>query len=236
MVVLGIDPGTLHLGWGVVRSSGSRVVHLGHGVIDAPSRWTLARRLLHLEQGLAEVIERFEPAAGSVESLFFHKDAQAAAKLGHARGVVLLSLARAQVPVFEYPPARVKSTIAGHGRADKSQMVRMVRTLLSLSEPPREDAADALALAMTYVRRARVELALGRRAAAGGGPAPSPSGPGVSGPGASGPGVSDPGVSGPGASGRSASGRSASGRSTASPRAASRSKTSRAGLRLVRRV
>ena len=129
MIVLGIDPGTLHLGWGVVR-------------------------------GLAEVISRHRPSVGSVEWLFFLKDPQAAAKLGHARGVVLLHLARAGMEVMEYPPARVKSTVAGHGRADKQQMVRMVGMLLGLGADLREDAADALALALTYLRRAPVERAL----------------------------------------------------------------------------
>ena len=86
----------------------------------------------------------------------------AAAKLGHARGVVLLCLARAGVAVHEYPPARVKLTVTGSGRADKRQMVAMVRRVLSLSADPREDAADALAIALTHVRRAPVEEALER--------------------------------------------------------------------------
>ena len=163
MIVLGVDPGTLHLGWGVLRGQGNRITHLGHGVVDAPRGQPLASRLLLLERGLLEVLERFRPEAGSVESMFVHKDAQAAAKLAHARGVVLLSLARAGVSVFEYPPARVKSTVTGSGRADKTQMVRMVRTFLALPEEPREDAADALALALTYIRREPVERALATR-------------------------------------------------------------------------
>src|SRR5688572_23108296 len=163
MIVLGIDPGTLHLGWGVLKGEGNRVTHLGHGVIDAPPGEPLARRLVHLDRELVAVIAAFRPHVGSVESLFFHKDAQAAAKLGHARGVVLLNLARAGLEVVEYPPARVKNTVTGHGRADKAQMVRMMATLLCLDEEPRSDAADALALAMTYLRRAPVERALAQR-------------------------------------------------------------------------
>lgn len=166
MVVIGIDPGTRHLGWGVVRGEGNRIQHLGHGVIDTDEREPLPQRLMEIESELSEVISRFAPKIGSVESLFFHKDATAAAKLGHARGVVLLSLARAGVEVFEYPPARVKNTMTGTGRADKKQVARMVRTYLSLDEEPRPDAADALALALTYLRRARVEAALARSAPA----------------------------------------------------------------------
>lgn len=165
MIVIGIDPGTLHLGWGVLRSEGNRVTHLGHGVIDAPASQHLARRLVVIDGALEQIIERYRPDVGSVEALFFHKDAQSAAKLGHARGVVLLSLARAGLEVVEYPPARVKSTVAGHGRADKSQIVKMMQRLLSLDAAPRTDAADALALAFTYVRRAPLERALAARAA-----------------------------------------------------------------------
>jgi crossover junction endodeoxyribonuclease RuvC len=164
MIVIGIDPGTLHLGWGVVRGEGNRISHLAHGVIDTSAQDSLADRLVQLDRELADVLERYRPGVGSVESLFFHKDAQSAAKLGHARGVVLLNLARAGLEVVEYPPARVKSTIAGHGRAEKAQMVRMVSMLLSLGVAPREDAADALALALTYLRRAPVERALAGRA------------------------------------------------------------------------
>jgi crossover junction endodeoxyribonuclease RuvC len=166
MIVIGIDPGTLHLGWGVLRSEGNRVMHLGHGVIDAPSTQPLAQRLVHIDRCLGEIIARYRPDVGSVESLFFHKDPQSAAKLGHARGVVLCQLARAGMEVHEYPPARVKSTVAGHGRAAKSQIVQMIQRLLTLDVAPREDAADALALAFTYLRRAPIERVLAARTAA----------------------------------------------------------------------
>ncbi|MEN9581179.1 MAG: hypothetical protein RJA70_4188 [Pseudomonadota bacterium] len=153
MVVLGIDPGTRHLGWGVVHVAGNRVSHLAHGVLHAADKLSLPERLLLLETGLLEVIDRLQPTVGSVETLFFHKDAQAAAKLGHARGMVLLSLQRRNVAVAEYQPARVKSMITGRGSAEKSQVAQMIRILLNLKEIPEEDAADALALAITHVRR-----------------------------------------------------------------------------------
>ena len=160
MIVIGIDPGTRHLGWGVLRGEGNRITHLAHGVIDPPPKDTLADRLVHIDRELEAVLAQFQPSVGSVESLFFHKDAQSAAKLGHARGVVLLNLARAGLEVVEYPPARVKSTVAGNGRAEKQQMVRMVRMLLCLDASLREDAADALAIALTYLRRAPIDRAL----------------------------------------------------------------------------
>jgi crossover junction endodeoxyribonuclease RuvC len=163
MIVIGIDPGTLHLGWGVLRGEGNRISHLAHGVIDSPAARPLAERLVHIDRSLEAVLSNYRPEVGSVESLFFHKDPQAAAKLGHARGVVLLNLARLGMRVVEYPPARVKNTVTGNGRAQKGQMVRMMRTLLGLDAEPREDAADALALALTFLRRAPVEEMLAQR-------------------------------------------------------------------------
>lgn len=112
----------------------------------------LAQRLQQIDKEFALVLERYRPVAGSVETLFFHKDAQAAAKLGHARGVVLLGLARAGVEVAEYAPARVKRTIAGNGQADKRQVALMIRAVLGLDSLPKPDAADALALAVTHLR------------------------------------------------------------------------------------
>jgi len=152
VLALGIDPGTLNLGWGVVEREGNRLRHVAHGVVRLKPGAALAHRLVDIAEALSEVISVHKPVVGSVESLFFHKDAQAASKLGHARGVVLLCLARANVDVFEYPPARVKRTLVGHGQADKRQMALMVRAVLGLAEPPASDAADALALAITHLR------------------------------------------------------------------------------------
>lgn len=152
MIAVGVDPGTRFLGWGVVARSGNRLTHIDHGVIRLNAEETLALRLKQIEEELSAVLARHRPMVGSVESLFFHKDAQAAAKLGHARGVVLLSLARAGIEVAEYAPARVKRAITGHGQADKRQMALMIRALLRLEEVPKSDAADALALAVTHLR------------------------------------------------------------------------------------
>jgi crossover junction endodeoxyribonuclease RuvC len=132
---------------------------------------SLEKRLAIIDVELEAVIEKYRPVVGSVETLFFHKDAQAAAKLGHARGVVLLRLSRANVELAEYAPAHVKRVITGKGNADKRQVAHMVRALLALSEPPRSDAADALALAVTHCRRGPLELAIEERRS---GSAPDP--------------------------------------------------------------
>lgn len=162
MLVLGVDPGTRHLGWGLVEQDGNRVRHVAHGVISPRGTDELAARLVHIGRELREVVLTYKPTHGSVETLFFHKDAQAAAKLGHARGVVLLVLAQADVQLAEYQPAKVKLTVAGNGRAEKVQVAQMIRSLLGLEEPPAADAADALALAVTHLRRAPLDEALRR--------------------------------------------------------------------------
>lgn len=163
MLVLGIDPGTRNLGWGLVRSEGNRLIHIAHGVLRVKESLPLSTRLVALETGLVELLDSHKPNVGSVESLFFHKDAQAASKLGHARGVVLLVLERAGVQLAEYAPARVKQTLTGGGRAEKSQVAQMIKMLLGLGELPAPDAADALALAVTHLRRAPIDARLGER-------------------------------------------------------------------------
>jgi crossover junction endodeoxyribonuclease RuvC len=155
-VVIGLDPGTRHFGWGVVRRVGTRLSHIAHGVLDVARHGELGDRLVAIESELVKIIERHQPEQASIESLFFAKDAQAAAKLGHARGVALLVCARAGLASFEYAPARVKRTIAGAGRADKAQVAQMIRVVLGLGELPRADAADALAIAVTHLQGLRL--------------------------------------------------------------------------------
>ena len=155
-VVLGLDPGTRHFGWGVVRRVGTRLSHVAHGVLDVEKRGELGDRLVAIESGLVEIVREYQPSQASIESLFFAKDAQAAAKLGHARGVALLVCARAGLESFEYAPARVKRTVAGAGRADKAQVAQMIRIVLGLPAVPRSDAADALAIAVTHLQGTRV--------------------------------------------------------------------------------
>jgi crossover junction endodeoxyribonuclease RuvC len=172
VIALGIDPGTRRLGWGVVSRTGNRLIHVAHGVIELDGTDSIALRLVELEGQLTSVIREHRPTVSSVESLFFNKDAQAAAKLGHARGVVLLCLARAGIPIAEYAPAKIKRTIAGNGQADKRQVAQMVRAALALDALPPADAADALAIAMTHLRlggllRALEEAARSERGEAG---------------------------------------------------------------------
>lgn len=134
-----------------------RLVHRAHGVIVADERLPIASRLVTIEADLVEVLTAHAPSVASVEALFYAKDPQAAAKLGHARGVALLVCARAGLAVHEYAPALVKRAVAGSGRAEKSQVAQMIRVVLGLPSLPPTDAADALALAVTYLQRVRYD-------------------------------------------------------------------------------
>jgi len=147
MRIIGVDPGTLKLGWGVLQREGTKVRHVAHGVLKLEGE--LADRLVMIDQQLTEVIATHEPSHAAVESMFFAKHAQSAVKLGHARGVVMVCLRRAGLELAEFPPARIKRAIAGHGRAGKRQVQQVVGALLALPELPPEDASDALAAAFT---------------------------------------------------------------------------------------
>ena len=158
--VLGIDPGTRHLGWGVLEQEGTRITHVAHGVIDTDTDRELAHRLIEIDDALAAVIEAHRPTTSAVEALFFAKDPQAAAKLGHARGVVLLRLARSGLPIHELPPSRVKRAVVGAGLASKEQVAQVMTTILRLDKPPRLDASDALANAFAHLTMARFSSAV----------------------------------------------------------------------------
>jgi crossover junction endodeoxyribonuclease RuvC len=166
-IVLGLDPGTRHFGWGVVEQRGTRLVHVAHGIVHAPESAPVAERLVIIEAALVEVVRAHRPEEASVEALFFAKDAQAAAKLGHARGVGLLVCARSGLPVHEYAPTLVKRAVAGSGRADKAQVAQMVRVMLGLAVAPQADAGDALAIALTHLQRAPLLAAKAAQAAGG---------------------------------------------------------------------
>ena len=154
MLVLGVDPGTRHLGWGAIDVAGARLTHVDHGIVHADDGAPLGERLALLDDGLRAVIARLAPSEAGVESIFFSKDVSAAVKLAHARGVAVLALQRAGVAIFEYAPASVKRSVAGKGAADKGQVARMVGAMLRLRETPRADAADALAIAITHAHAA----------------------------------------------------------------------------------
>jgi crossover junction endodeoxyribonuclease RuvC len=163
VIVLGLDPGTRHFGWGIVERSGTRLFHRAHGVVDSDEKESIAVRLVGIERELVEVVRAHAPTVASIEALFFARDAQAAGKLGQARGVGLLVCARAGLEVHEYAPALVKRAVTGHGRAEKSQVAQMIKVVLGLLAPPKSDAADALALAVTHLQHIPLAAAAAQR-------------------------------------------------------------------------
>jgi crossover junction endodeoxyribonuclease RuvC len=171
MRVLGVDPGSRYLGYGLVEVASGGPRYLAHGVVRAGTTVPLEQRLEAIFIELGRVFDVYAPDAVAVEGVFTHKNARSALILGHARGVVLLIAARARVPIFEYAPARVKRAIGSGGNDSKGSVARMVTGLLSLKEPlERADAYDALAVACCHVnqwRGPRLVPTVGRRGGAG---------------------------------------------------------------------
>ena len=156
MIVLGIDPGTAALGYGVIDRTGSRLRAIDHGAFHTPSDLTLPERLLAIHSFLQDLIELHAPALVGVERLFFTKNVQTAFAVGQARGVVLLAAAIHGIEIREATPNEVKVATAGHGSASKDQVQRMVQAVLGLAElPTPDDAADALAIAICVAHRER---------------------------------------------------------------------------------
>jgi crossover junction endodeoxyribonuclease RuvC len=146
--VLGIDPGTAALGYGIVERSGGRLREIDHGCLSTSPDSTLPERLLAIHALVDELIALHEPDVVGVERLFFSRNVQTALAVGQARGVILLAAAQHGVEVREATPSEVKSAIAGYGAADKEQVARMVQLVCGMSQRPRPaDAADALAIA-----------------------------------------------------------------------------------------
>jgi crossover junction endodeoxyribonuclease RuvC len=165
VVVLGIDPGTAHTGYGVVLARGRTLAALDGGVIETRPG-PLERRLAEIHARVCDLISEHRPEAVAVEQVYFGQNARTAFAVGQARGVVLLSAGMAGIPCFSYTPQAVKQAVCGAGGAAKDQVQRMVGALLSLPEPPSPDhAADALAVAICHANGAPLMEAAGEAAA-----------------------------------------------------------------------
>lgn len=154
MRILGIDPGTIVVGYGVVEQVGSRLRAVEYGVIRARRGAEVADRLGTIQIGIDAVLARVRPDIFVIERVFAGKSISSALRIGEGRGAALASASRAGVPVVEYTPAEVKKSVVGSGRAAKEQVQEMVRIILGMSELPQpHDAADALALAICHCNR-----------------------------------------------------------------------------------
>jgi crossover junction endodeoxyribonuclease RuvC len=155
--ILGIDPGTATMGWGVIRQEGNKLRYVQHGAIVTPSNWEMPRRLARLFDGVTELVKGYRPEAVAIEELFFNTNVTTAITVGQARGVALVAAYRAGVEVAEYTPLQVKQAITSYGRAEKRQVQEMVKTLLNLREIPKpDDAADGLAIAICHAFSSRM--------------------------------------------------------------------------------
>ncbi len=148
--ILGIDPGLRRTGWGVVDVLGNRLIFVACGSIETSEREDVAVRLVTIHAGLARVLADYQPQEAAVEATFVNKNASATLKLGQARGIALLVPAQAGVTVAEYAPNLIKKTIVGAGHGEKGQIRMMIGVLLPKATPQTEDAADALAIAVTH--------------------------------------------------------------------------------------
>lgn len=150
MIIIGIDPGLTCTGWGIVAKAGSRLSHVANGQIRTDAKAAMAERLVELDAALTDVILAHRPDAGAVEEVFVNVNPQSTLKLGQARGVAMLSIARAGIPVAEYSTKVIKKALVGTGAAEKQQIQHMLKILLPGVKLAGEDAADALAVAITH--------------------------------------------------------------------------------------
>ncbi len=155
MRILGIDPGVAIVGFGVIESEKNKQSLVRCGVITTPAHTQLSSRLNSIYMDLQQLIETFQPDAIAVEELFFNTNITTGISVAQARGVILLACYQSGVPVFEYTPLQVKQAVVGYGRAEKNQVMDMVKRILRLQDVPRpDDAADAVAIALCHARSA----------------------------------------------------------------------------------
>ena len=153
MRLLGIDPGTAIVGWGVIECDKGKLKLIDYGAIITKSTLPMEERLKQIFEELGEIIDKFNPEQCIIEELFFNNNAKTAITVGQARGVIMLAAHLNNVPLFEYTPLQVKNALSGYGRAQKAQMQNLVKLMLKMKELPKpDDAADALAIAITHTQ------------------------------------------------------------------------------------
>ncbi len=165
MRILGIDPGSRITGYGIIEKTGNRLQHLASGCISTDSRAALGLRLQAIYEQLTRLIAEWQPEVAAIEKVFLASNPQSALVLGHARGAAMLAAVNAGLSVSEYSALQIKSAVVGYGRAAKPQVQQMVKALLNLQAIVREDASDALGVAICHAHSSRLGDALTRGAA-----------------------------------------------------------------------
>jgi crossover junction endodeoxyribonuclease RuvC len=153
-IIVGIDPSLRGTGYGVIDTGQATPATLSQGTIRCPAAWPLSRCLREITETLEGILQKTKPNVAAIEGLFFAQNVRTALVMGQARGAALASLAKAGLDVFEIAPRKVKQAIVGYGAAQKEAVAKMVQTRLALAELPEPDAADALAIALTYAQSA----------------------------------------------------------------------------------
>lgn len=153
MLIVGIDPGTATTGYGFVREErDGSLTAIAYGVITTPAKLDMPKRLVQIHAELSSLLAQHKPDGGAIEKLFFQRNVKTAITVAQGRGVEILALAQTGIDIAEYTPMEIKQAVAGYGGADKFQVQHMVRALLNLAEIPKpDDAADALAVAITHI-------------------------------------------------------------------------------------
>lgn len=158
MRIIGLDPGTATTGYGIVDAEDGELTAVTYGTITTPANMQMPYRLQLIQQELQDLLTEYQPDTAGIEEVFFGRNVTTAITVGQARGVLLLTLANAGIPIGEYSPPKIKDAITGYGKADKQQVQLMVRNMLNLEETPRpDDAADGLAIAITHYHYQRFE-------------------------------------------------------------------------------
>ena len=155
--ILGLDPGTGIMGWGIIEKNGTNIKPLKYGAIMTPANTDRYDRLEHIFDSLSDIINKNSPDEFAIESLFFFKNHTTVISVAEARGVALLAARKYNLPIFEYTPSQIKMAVTGYGRAEKQQVQEMVRLTCKLKECPKpDDAADAMAIAICHAQTSKL--------------------------------------------------------------------------------
>ena len=149
MIILGIDPGTATMGYGIIKKEGMNLTCLEYGLIKTKKELSDAKRLKEIDEDLEKIFNEFNPDALAIEKVYFSKNVKTAMTVSQAKGVAMLKAAKSNIEIYEFTPSQIKATVAGHGKAEKMQVQKMIKSQLNLKERPRpNDAADALGAAI----------------------------------------------------------------------------------------
>jgi crossover junction endodeoxyribonuclease RuvC len=157
MLVVGVDPGSLATGYGLVKKEDNRLIYVGGGKISFPHSWPFSERVHRIYGSLVEIIQAHHPEEMSIEDVFFAKNVRSALKIGHVRGAALVAAIQCGLKVYEYTPLQINQSVVGYGRASKEQVRAMVKLILKLDTQLSLDTADALAIAICHHNWLRLE-------------------------------------------------------------------------------